>query len=313
MYVCMSEYFQWASSLMMVRPKSFAYNHENSDNTFARADSVNDALPLVLAEFDRMVSQLQALGLNLLIFQDSSDSPDAIFPNNWLSTHTDGTLVFYPMKAPSRRKEVDPGIAAFFQAQGFLVHQTLDWSQYAEQGQYLEGTGSLVIDWQHRWVYAALSERTNPDLVKLFAAHFGLELCLFETVAFAGPDGASHAVYHTNVLMAFAQDTVIWTPAAIAQAELRETMRKRFVQTKRHHYELTLEQMNAFMGNSLQVSTPDGLVLVMSLRAKQCLPADFIKTISQSTQICFFDIPTIETIGGGSVRCMLTEIFLPRL
>jgi hypothetical protein len=302
----------FTSTLLMVRPASFGHNSENSDNTFARADLHGNISALAQAEFESLLTQLEALGLQIVVLDDASGSPDAVFPNNWFSTHSDGSLILYPMKAPSRRREVRQDLAAQLQNQGFVVNQVLDWSAQAEAGLFLEGTGSLVLDNQYRRVYAALSERTDLGLVERWSRERGFQALCFEPCQWPGADGEMHAVYHTNVLMAVGQGFLIWSPQAMPSLQAQEQVRKQLNAHDLISIELNLQQVQAFAGNMLQVQTAHGPCLLMSQTAHEALYPEQLKRLSALTALKSFAIPIIEQVGGGSVRCMLAEIFLPR-
>ncbi|MGE3727022.1 MAG: arginine deiminase-related protein [Candidatus Sericytochromatia bacterium] len=301
----------FASALLMVRPQLFGYNPENADNTFARQGD-HGAHQAALAEFDALAEGLRALGLQVCVLRDSSGSPDAIFPNNWFSTHADGRLVYYPMKAPSRRREVRLDLPERLRQWGFEVKQVLDWSGLAEAGLFLEGTGSLVLDQARRLAYAALSERCDASLVTRWAEILGYTAFCFEPCRLPGPDGQHQPVYHTNVLMAQGQGFLVWAPEGFAQAEVAQQLRQKWADSDQFSLELSLSQVQAFAGNLLQVQTPSGPCLLMSQTAKEALLPSQISQLETFTAIKAFAIPTIERVGGGSLRCMLAELFLPK-
>lgn len=301
----------FASALLLVRPRHFGYNPENADNTFARPGE-EAVLQQALDEFDAVAEGLKALGLEVCVLRDRSESPDAIFPNNWFSTHADGRLVYYPMKAPSRRREVRRDLAEYLRQSDFEVKQTLDWSGLAEAGLFLEGTGSLVLDHGRRVAYAALSERTDSSLVARWAEILGYTAFCFEPCRLPGLDGKSYPVYHTNVLMAQGQNFLIWAPAGFAEPEVAQQLRQRLADSGQLSLEINLDQVRAFAGNVLQVQTPPGPCLLLSQTAKDALLPAQIAQLAALTDLKAFAIPTIERVGGGSLRCMLAELFLPR-
>ncbi|MBT9545646.1 MAG: amidinotransferase [Candidatus Sericytochromatia bacterium] len=302
----------FASALLLVRPRHFGYNPENADNTFAMPGD-DAVLEQALAEFDAVVEGLKALGLAITVLRDSSRSPDAIFPNNWFSTHRDGRLVYYPMKAPSRRREVCRDFAEYLRQSDFVVRQTLDWSGLAEAGLFLEGTGSLVLDHGRRVAYAALSERTDASLVARWAEILGYTTFCFEPCLLPGADGRLYPVYHTNVLLAQGQNFMLWAPEGFARSEAAQELRQRLADSEQFSLELSLEQVRAFAGNVLQVETPRGPCLLMSQTAKEALLPSQIAQLERFTTLKAFAIPTIERVGGGSLRCMLAELFLPKI
>jgi len=302
-----------ASSLLMLRPAHFGYNWENTDNTFGQPEPDGMcAQQQALAEFDEVVNHLEALGLSVYLLADHSASPDAIFPNNWLSLHSDGSVILYPMKAPSRRSEVRWDISQELVAWGFEVTRLVNWTHWAEQGQYLEGTGSLVLDPSCQRVYAALSERTDPGRVQAFADLMGLEAFCFQPLQLPDAQGQKHAIYHTNVLLMMGVGFAVWCSEAVPDAREAQLL-KSYLQAggTRQLVDLSLSQVRAFAGNMLQVHGPQGPLLLMSDSARQALTAAQTDLLKQHTGLVVFSIPTIERIGGGSLRCMLAEIGLP--
>lgn len=296
---------QLASALLMVRPARFGYNSQITDNSFSRADRPYDPAAAV-AEFEGVVTALTGLGLKLLVLDDRSASPDAVFPNNWFSLQPDGTLFLYPMTAPSRRTEVRPDIPERLKAFGCKVGQVIDWSGKADQNLFLEGTGSLVLDHVHKVAYAALSERTDPALVRQWCALTGYTPVCFEPVALPGPDGKAHRIYHTNVLMAIGEGFAVLCPEAISSGG--EAVLERLRSDDLEIIELSLAQLMAFAGNMLQVMSAQGPCLLMSESARLSLSADQLARLRRHTRLAAMPIPTLEAIGGGSLRCMLAEI-----
>jgi hypothetical protein len=232
--------------------------------------------------------------------------PDAIFPNNWVTFHQNATIVTYPMYAPVRRLERRDDIIKGIQER-FRVEQKIQLQEYEEIDQYLEGTGSMIIDRPNKLVYACLSARTHPDLLVRFCKLMG-----YTAVPFHAVDGNSMEIYHTNVMMALGESFVVICMETV-QSEIEEEMlRNKFTATGKEIIEITLEQMLNFAGNMLQVSNEKGeTFLLMSGRAFESLTDMQIAQISKHTNILSSPIPTIETYGGGSVRCMMAEVFLP--
>lgn len=298
------------SRLVMVRPAAFGYNPENADNTFAQGLSGNFQA-MALQEFERLLFQLQQMGLKVLVLEDSSQSPDAVFPNNWCSLHPDGRLIFYPMKALSRRREVQPGLVELLKEEGFAVGRVLDWTGWAEEGLFLEGTGSLVLDPVHHKAYATLSERTAFEAVERFAQAMGYEAVCFHSLL-PSADGMATPAYHTNVLMTVGQGFVLWCPEALPLQADRERLAAHFAADGLQAIALSLAQVQAFAGNMLQVTTAVGPCLLMSHTAYSSLLPEQLKQLKALTPIQAFAIPTIEQIGGGSLRCMLLENPLPQ-
>lgn len=301
---------QWpVSRLILLRPAAFGFNPENRDNHFAQ-QLAGDFQERALKEFERVLLQLRELGLDVLVLDDQSHSPDAVFLNNWCSLHADGQMVLYPMKSPLRRGELQRDLPQQLARAGFDVKGLVDWSDWVEQGQFLEGTGSLVLDPLHHKVYAALSERTDIAGVQHFARHFDYEAICFQTLLPAQNEALP--AYHTNVVLAMGLGFVFWCPGALPLAAERDCLKRHFEMDDLERIELTLAQIAAFAGNVLQVQTPSGPCLLMSETACQSLEPEQIQQIEAYTAIQALAIPTIEQIGGGSLRCMLLENALPR-
>ncbi|PKL76467.1 MAG: amidinotransferase [Candidatus Melainabacteria bacterium HGW-Melainabacteria-1] len=300
----------FATSLLMVRPAGFGYNAENADNTFSQTDQRDPQTlqNLALDEFEALINGLDALGLDLLILEDLSDSPDAVFPNNWFSHHPDGSLVLYPLKSPLRRGELRPELPELLEMAGYPVTRVLDFSALAEQGHFLEGTGSLVLDHGRQRAYVALSERSDPAVLKRWAQETGYTPFSFTPINLPGTDGQSHPVYHSNVLLALGAGFALWCPQALPDLAEREQLAQALSQD-RELIALSLPQVQAFAGNMLQVQTPQGPCLLMSQCARLALLPDQLDRIEHYTALADFAIPTIEAIGGGSLRCMLAELW----
>ena len=297
--------------LILVRPAQFGFNPENTDNGFAHKP-VATVQMLALQEFDAVCLQLEHLGLDLWVLADQSQSPDAIFPNNWCSLHADGKVFFYPMKSPLRRSEVRPGFVQELTAQGLQVENSYDWSGWAERDRYLEGTGSMVLDPLHRVAYVGISERSDLHLAKQFCDEMAYELLAFHSqVPSTASRGSVQAAYHTNVLMSIGLGFVIWCPEALPFLEERERLLARFQQDELTPIALSIAQVQAFAGNMLQVQTPQGPCLLMSQSAYESLTPAQIQQLKTFTRLHSFAIPTLEKVGGGSIRCMILENPLP--
>jgi hypothetical protein len=305
---------QSAADVLMIRPVRFAGNPQTSaSNRFQLTSSgaPHEVQAAALREFDAMVRSLRETGVNVHVFEDTADphTPDSIFPNNWVSFHADGTIVLYPMLAENRRLERRSELLNELSAlRGFRVAQLIDLTQYEQQGKFLEGTGSLVLDRAGRVAYACISPRTDLDVLGDFAQRLD-----YEIVAFEAFDAAGAPIYHTNVLMCIGARF-----AAICSACIREDERAGVVDTLRttgHEIvDLSMEQLAAFAGNMLELRTPaSGTVIAMSARAHDALTAQQRRVLeARGGPIVAMPIPTIETHGGGSVRCMLAEIHLPK-
>jgi len=299
----------------MVRPRAFGYNPETAlSNTFQRPDAAAGAAAGSVArdEFEQLLRALASEGVSVCAVEDSAApaKPDAVFPNNWVSFHEDGTLVLYPMQSASRRLERrQEVIDAVVRELGFRVSRRLDLSSYEAQGKFLEGTGSLVLDNVERVAYACLSPRTHPEVIETWARELH-----YEAVTFTATDRAGVPLYHTNVLMCIGARAVVVGSAAIAAAD-RERVLARLRGSGREIIEIGHEEIAQFAGNMLELGTwdealGDSRVLVMSETARRALKPEVFAQLSGCTDtVLAVPVPTIERLGGGSVRCMLAEVF----
>ena len=304
---------QSTADVVMIRPACFASNPETlASNRFQTAGT--DVAEIVvqrtaLAEFDALADALRSAGVRVHVFDDTPTpvKPDAVFPNNWFSTHADGTVVLYPMLAPNRRLERRfDVIEALHARDGFHVHATIDLTHREEESKYLEGTGSLVLDRVNRVAYACLSPRTDLDVL----GEFGQRLD-YDVVAFDAFDSGGAPIYHTNVLMSLGTRF-----AAVCTAAIEEGRRAAVValleSTGRTLVDLSFEQMHSFAGNMLELRTDTGgCAVAMSATASQSLTDQQRAILAADARIVSVPIPTIEKLGGGSVRCMIAEIHLP--
>jgi hypothetical protein len=232
--------------------------------------------------------------------------PDAIFPNNWVSFHRDGTVTLYPMMAPNRRLERRDEVLAQVAAAGFRITRTVDLCHREQLGQYLEGTGSLVLDRPRRLAYANISPRTDLDALGEFAQQLDYELVTFESV-----DAMGASVYHTNVMLAIGEDFAVVCAEAIAEQRSRSAVRERLGAGGREVVEISAEQMQAFAANLLELAPPGSKLIALSSTAWDCLDARQRRTLEKHGNVLTAQIPTIEHFGGGGVRCMLAEVHLP--
>jgi hypothetical protein len=306
---------QCADAVLMVRPQCFGFNPETAaTNTFQRAPATPDegAAARARSEFESVRLALASEGVTVLAADDTRtpSKPDALFPNNWVSFHADGTLVLYPMQCASRRLERREDLIEHVVAQlGFQVSHLLDLTYHEAQGRYLEGTGSLVLDHIERVAYACLSPRTHPEVVEEWASELK-----YEAVTFAAADANGVPLYHTNVLMCIGTRVAIIGSSAIAAAD-RERVLARLRASGREVIEISQDEIAAFAGNMLELGTwdealGDARVIIMSERARRALKSETFAQLSGCTDtLLSVPIPTIETLGGGSVRCMLAEVF----
>jgi hypothetical protein len=308
---------QCADAVLMVRPKAFGYNPETAaTNTFQNdGDAAPDEVQrLASDEFAQLARALASEGVGVCVAEDTPqpEKPDAIFPNNWLSFHADGTLVLYPLQVPSRRVERrQPVIDAAVEAFGFKVTHLIDLTHYEDEGRFLEGTGSLVLDHVRRVAYACASPRTHPELVAEWARDLNYEPVVFEATNRGGV-----ALYHTNVLMCIGERFVVIASEAIVRPD-RERVLKSLRASGRELIEIGHVELERFAGNMLELGTwdealGDSRVLVMSESARRALAPEVYARLSGSTDtVLAVPVPTIESCGGGSVRCMLAEVFRP--
>lgn len=306
---------QTAADVLMIRPVAFAGNPQTQpSNSFQQRDAgaldaANQAA--ALREFEGLAAALRRAGVSVHVFDDTVEphTPDSIFPNNWVSFHADGSVVLYPMLAENRRLERRLDLLEALSAKhGFHASRVIDLTRHEQTGRYLEGTGSLVLDRIHRVAYACVSPRTDLDVLGDFAQQLD-----YDIVAFQAHDAGGAAIYHTNVLMSVGERFAAVCTDAIREDE-RAAVLDQLRRTGRTVVDLTLEQMAAFAGNMLELgSSLTGSVVAMSERARGALTAAQQETLESSAgPIVAAPIPTIEKLGGGSVRCMLAEVHLPR-
>lgn len=293
---------QTADSIFMVRPAFFGFNPETGATNSFQTLQRNDLTVAALSEFDRAVSALQAAGVRVVVFDSADDgAPDAIFPNNWFTLLHDGTLILYPMQPVSRRRERSVEAVAFLE-RNFLPVSLLDLTGYEERGLFLEGTGSMVFDHRRKIAYAAESNRTHRSVLEDLCGRIGYTPYLFRAV-----DAAGSPVYHTNVVMNIASGYAMLCAETISDSLERDRLINDLRQSGRELLLLTMEQMQLFCGNILQVRDAAGreLTVCSSTAYEAFLPAQR-QLISP---LLVVDVPLIEQAGGGGIRCMMAEIF----
>jgi hypothetical protein len=303
---------QSANAVAMIRPFRFYPNPETaSDNAFQREVAVTDADTISKAaqeEFDRVVESLRDAGVTVHVFEDtaSPEKPDAVFPNNWFSTHPDGRVALYPMYSPSRRNERRRDVIDEL-GKIYRISALVDYSSYEQRGLHLEGTGSLVLDYVNRIAYISLSKRSDRALVERFCQDFDFEPMLFESV---GNDG--RPIYHTNVVMCVGSKFALIGLDMIADPEQRETIRGRLEASGKKVIALDRAQIANFAGNALELRSDSEKLLVLSKRAAAALTTEQRNEIESHARLLPLALPTIE-LAGGSARCMIATIHLPRL
>ena len=302
---------QAPSAVVLVRPHHFHPNHATAgDNSFqARTTSlaVEDAALRAFAEVTAAAAALQAAGVRVHLFDDLGErhTPDAVFPNNWFSTHAGGHVAIYPMYAENRRRERRSDVIDLLKAE-YRVQDVIDYSGLEADGMFLEGTGAMVLDHIHRIAYTAQSNRASPVALERFCTHFN-----YEPMAFATADGEGRPCYHTNVMLCVGTDFALGGFDLITDPARRHAVRARLCETGRELVELSPWQIGEFAGNALELQGTQGRVLALSARAAASLSPAQKAVIERSATLLPLAVPTIE-LAGGSVRCMLAGIHLAR-
>jgi hypothetical protein len=297
----------------MIRPVSFVYNEETAvNNAFQSAseETTANVQQKALQEFDDFVALLRSNGVDVTVVEDTPvpHTPDSIFPNNWVSFHSNGTVLLYPMFAVNRRAERKPHVLDKIKQQ-FAITEMIDLSGFESENIFLEGTGSMVLDRDNRIVYACLSPRTDEKVLNEFCRRMQYSAVLFEAT-----DGNGQAIYHTNVMMCVADRYIVICLESIASPEEQQRVTDAIARTGKTIIPITLKQMNHFAGNMLQVENNKGeKLLVMSTQAFESLTEDQVNTLSSFNRILHSPLTTIESNGGGSARCMMAEVHLPVL
>ncbi|OCB76583.1 citrulline utilization hydrolase CtlX [Flavobacterium crassostreae] len=308
---------QTTNSILMIRPVAFRKNEETAVNNFYQKNS-DDLLPASInakaqAEFDGLVQQLRAVGVSVLVVEDilTPDTPDSIFPNNWVSFHENAEVALYPMFAENRRAERREDILDTLEQKGFQIENIVDYTSAEEDGFFLEGTGSMVLDRANKKAYCALSARADEELFIEFCEDFDYAPILFE--AYHTVAGQQELIYHTNVMMTIGTDFAVVCAAAIEDKKERKMVLDTLKNDGKEIILITQEQVAHFAGNMLEVrGTADKKYLVMSAAAQQSLTAHQTAQLEQHASLLSADLQTIESCGGGSARCMMAEIFLPK-
>jgi hypothetical protein len=307
---------QITNTILMIRPVAFRMNEETAVNNYFQEDidakkfNINTRAQ---EEFDVFVVKLRAVGVQVIVEQDDleMDTPDSIFPNNWVSFHTSGTVGLYPMFAENRRRERREEIMTRLESEGFHIDGFMDYTPAEDEGIFLEGTGSLLLDRINKIAYCALSPRADEELFIEFCEDFEYTPIVF--TANQNVDGNRMPIYHTNVMMALAEDFAVICLDAIDDAKEKKQVVSALKQSKKELVKITEAQMHQFAGNMLQVlGADDTKFMVMSLAAYKSLSPEQISHIEKHCPIISSDLTTIETCGGGSARCMMAEVFLPQ-
>ena len=303
---------QLTSTVLMIRPVNF---HSNplaaTSNAFMRAmnRTPDEEQALAVQEFDGLVDELRRVGVNVIVVDDTVEpkTPDSVFPNNWMSTHADGTFVLYPMEVPNRRGERRHDIIKLLQGRGFDVSQVVDLSIHENDEKYLEGTGSLVLDRMNRIAYACRSARTDGAVLDDFAERLGYEVVSFDSV-----DKQGLPIYHTNVMMNVGDGFAVVCLESIRSGDERDQVVRSLEMTGHEIIDISQQQVLAMAGNMLEIRSVNGEpLLAMSTQARTSLTDEQTARLEAHATIVSAPIKSVEDSAGGSVRCMLAEIHLP--
>ncbi|MEO4006347.1 arginine deiminase-related protein [Flavobacterium sp. CAU 1735] len=307
---------QTTNTILMIRPVAFRMNEQTAVNNYYQK-VLDNLLPATVnakaqEEFDAFVEKLKNVGVNVIVVDDTvtPDTPDSIFPNNWISFHENGDVALYPMFAENRRLERREDILDILEEKGFQIENLVDYTSAEEDNIFLEGTGSLLLDRENGKAYCALSPRADEELMIEFCEDFELNPVIFE--AYQTVNGERKHIYHTNVMMCLGETFAVICADCIDDTKERKMVLDCLKSDGKEIILITEDQVNNFAGNMLQVrGTDDKRYLVMSASAHQSLTKDQIAKIEKHCEILSSSLDTIEACGGGSARCMMAEVFLP--
>ena len=305
---------QITDTVLMIRPVRFRTNEETIvNNYFQKGINITqeEINRKAQQEFDMLVQKLKEVGVHVIQVEDiyDQDTPDSIFPNNWISFHNNGDVAIYPMFAENRRRERREDILDIVEEAGFEIENVFDYTEAEDEGIFLEGTGAMVLDRIHRKAYCALSPRASEELFIEFCEDFEYTPVIFR--AFQKTDGELKPIYHTNVMMALGRTFAIVCLDTIEDKKERKNVLNHLKEDKKEIITISREQVDYYAGNMLEVKGKEHSYLVMSQTAYESLTPQQIEAIERHTQILYSDLSTIEICGGGSARCMLAEVFLP--
>lgn len=301
-----------ASTILMIRPAAFGFNRETATSNYFQISANTNEKELqaqALVEFDQMVQSLRRNNIEVIVIEDTPEpaKPSAIFPNNWLSTSPNGTLFVYPIFAPNRRAEKRNDILKFVEEK-FIVKDIQDWSEFEVEGKFLEGTGSMIFDHDNKVIYACYSSRTDISVLEKYA-----NTNQYRAIVFLATDNNNHPVYHTNVTMTLGENFAILCEEAIEEEWELIAVKQLLESTSHEVIRISREQMHCFAGNMLQLkNSKEEKFLIMSQTAFYSLTKEQIEQLSSYCNLLPIAVPVIENAEGGSVRCMMTEIFLKR-
>ncbi|MGB0891751.1 MAG: citrulline utilization hydrolase CtlX [Flavobacteriaceae bacterium] len=308
---------QTTNSIVMIRPENFRMNEQTAVNNYYQQE-LNTMLPAAVntkaqQEFDAFVEKLQKNGVEVIVIKDTKtpNTPDSIFPNNWISFHQNGDVAIYPMFAENRRLERREDVLEILEEKGFVIENVTDYSEAEEEEIFLEGTGSMILDRENQKAYCALSPRADEELFIEFCEDFEFTPVIF--TANQTVNGKREAIYHTNVMMCVAESFAVVCLNSIDDKKERKSVLKHLKSDGKEVINITEKQVNQFAGNMLQVKGKnDERFLVMSSSAYNSLTKEQLQKIEKHNSIIHSDLSTIETCGGGSARCMMAEVFLPK-
>ena len=308
---------QTTNSILMIRPVAFRMNEQTAVNNYYQK-VIDDLLPATVnakaqQEFDAFVAKLRAVGVDVIVVDDTIEpnTPDSIFPNNWISFHENGDVALYPMFAENRRQERRQELLDILEEKGFIIENIVDYTSAEEDGYFLEGTGSIVLDRANGKAYCALSPRADEELFIEFCEDFDLNPIIFE--AFQTVNGERKLIYHTNVMMCLGETYAVICADSIDDKKERKMVLDSLKGDEKEVILITEDQVNNFAGNMLEVKgANDRRYLVMSTSAYKSLTKKQIAQLEEHVTILSSSLDTIEACGGGSARCMMAEIFLPR-
>jgi len=299
-------------SILMVRPSSFRTNTQTLENNhFQKISDFTDGIILkkTLIEFDNLVNKIRSFGIPVTVFQDDLifDTPDSIFPNNWISFHTEKKIVLYPMYAENRRLERNENIIKKVESTGVIIDTILDYTKAELNNQFLEGTGSMVLDRKNKKAYASISERTSEILLDEFCDEFNYMPIVFESYQNHG--NRSYLIYHTNVMMCVADKYSVICLESIKSEDEKKKVKQSLIDDGKEIIEISSKQLDCFSGNMIELIYNKKSYLVMSETAFKSLSENQLSSINNYSEIIYSNVDTIESCGGGSVRCMIAEVF----
>jgi len=299
-------------SILMVRPSSFRTNTQTlQNNHFQKISNSSDEIILqkTLIEFDNLVNKIRSYGIPVTVFQDDLifDTPDSIFPNNWISFHTEKKIVLYPMYAENRRLERNENIIKKVESTGVIIDTILDYTKAELNNQFLEGTGSMVLDRKNKKAYASISERTSEILLDEFCDEFNYMPIVFES--YQNHCNRSYLIYHTNVMMCVADKYSVICLESIKSEDEKKKVKQSLIDDGKEIIEISSKQLDCFSGNMIELIYNKKSYLVMSETAFKSLSENQLSSINNYSEIIYSNVDTIESCGGGSVRCMIAEVF----